>query len=83
MFEAYTLKDDNHPYDLILTAAPENEEMIKCLQTMLALNRNQVKDIIEDLPQVLLQGIPRKKAELLMAQISVHKGTADIKISDQ
>lgn len=83
MFEAYTLKDDNHPYDLILNAAPENEEMIKCLQTMLALNRNQVKDIIEDLPQVLLQGIPKKKAELLMAQISGHKGQADIKISDQ
>jgi ribosomal protein L37AE/L43A len=81
MFEHYTVHDDDHPYDLILTEAPSSEEMIKCLQTMLALNRNQVKDIINELPQTLLQGIPKKKAELLIAQITVHKGKATSEMS--
>lgn len=81
VFESYTIHDDNQPYDLILTAAPKSDEMIACLQQMLALNRNQVKDIIEDLPQTLLTGIPKKKAELLTAQIAVHKGRAESKVS--
>ena len=81
-FDSYTIHDDDNPYDLILTEAPESEEMIKCLQTMLALNRNQVKDIIDDLPQTLLQGIPKKKAELLQTQIAVHKGKATSEISE-
>ncbi|MCA0360842.1 MAG: hypothetical protein LCH41_07285 [Armatimonadetes bacterium] len=82
VFAAYTIKDDNQPYDLILTSAPDSEDMVKCLQQMLALNRNQVKDIIGDLPQTLLTGIPKKKAELLVAQISVHKGTAESQVSE-
>lgn len=82
VFDSYTIKDDDHPYDLILTAAPQSDDMIKCLQTMLALNRNQVKDILEDLPQTLLQGIPKKKAELLKAQIAMHKGQADSQMSE-
>lgn len=82
VFESYTIHDDNHPYDLVLIEAPESEDMIKCLQTMLALNRNQVKDILEELPQTLLQGIPKKKAELLSAQLAVHKGKSDYKISE-
>lgn len=82
LFESYTVHDDNHPYDLILQEAPNTEEMVKCLQSMLALNRNQVKDIIGDLPQTLLQGIPKKKAELLTAQIAAHKGKATSKMSE-
>lgn len=79
--EAFTVHDDNQPYDLVLETAPKSEEMISTLQQMLALNRNQVKDLLEDLPQVLLTGIPKKKAELLSAQISVHKGSASTKVS--
>lgn len=82
IFENYTIHDDDHPYDLIINKAPNSEDMVKTLQTMLALNRNQVKDIIEDLPQTLLTGIPKKKAELLAAQISMHKGEAEIKMSE-
>lgn len=81
VFEAYTVHDDDQPYDLILLQAPDNEDMVKTLQQMLALNRNQVKDIIDDLPQTLLTGIPKKKAELLTAQIAVHKGKAESKVS--
>jgi ribosomal protein S27E len=81
VFEAYTVRDDDQPYDLILLQAPDSEDMVKTLQQMLALNRNQVKEIIDDLPQTLLTGIPRKKAELLTAQIAVHKGKAESKVS--
>lgn len=79
--EAFTVQDDNQPYDLVLNSAPKSEEMISVLQHMLALNRNQVKDLLEDLPAVLLTGIPKKKAELLKAQISAHKGDASSKVS--
>ncbi|MBL8067817.1 MAG: hypothetical protein JNM28_05165 [Armatimonadetes bacterium] len=81
VFEAYTIHDDDQPYDLILVKAPDSNEMISCLQQMLALNRNQVKELLDELPQTLLTGIPKKKAELLTAQIAVHKGVAENKVS--
>jgi hypothetical protein len=81
VFETYTIHDDDQPYDLTLVNAPKSDEMVACLQQMLALNRNQVKDMLEDLPQTLLTGIPKKKAELLKAQISIHKGKAESKVS--
>lgn len=81
VFETYTARGEDAPHDLVLTESPKSEEMITCLQHMLALNRNQVKQLLDELPQVLLQGIPRKKAELLSAQLSMHKGTAEIKPS--
>ena len=76
-FHTFAQQDDEKPYDLILTAeGPKHEEVVACLQHMLALNRNQVKQILEELPATLLSGIPRKKAELLSAQLSVHGAEA-------
>ena len=48
---------------------------------MLAMNRNQVKQMLEEAPVVLLTGIPKKKAELLKAQIEMHHGKADTRVS--
>lgn len=81
VFENYTVHDDNQPYDLVLTAAPDTEEMVSCLQHLLALNRNQVKQMLQEMPLTLLTGIPKKKAELLIAQIETHKGKADLQVS--
>ncbi len=81
VFENFTVHDDDKPYDLILVHAPKNDEMIGCLQQMLALNRNQVKDMLEELPVTLLTGIPKKKADLLCTQIAVHKGKAESSVS--
>lgn len=77
--ESYARHDDGDtPYNLTLVdAGQKREEMIPVLQKMLALNRNQVKDIIDQTPMVLLQGVPKKKAELLAAQITAHGGRAD------
>lgn len=81
VFENFTVHDDDKPYDLILVQAPKTDEMIGCLQQMLALNRNQVKEMLEDVPVTLLTGIPKKKADLLCAQILVHKGKAESSVS--
>ncbi len=82
-FEHYTVHDDDRPYNLILTDAgpSHNEELVTALQHMLALNRNQVKMMLEEMPVTLLTGIPKKKAELLKAQIEIHHGHAEMHVS--
>lgn len=70
--------EDENLYELILIeAGPKTEEIIPVLQQMLALNRNQVKDLIQDLPQSLLRGIPLKKAEILQTQLAIHAARAE------
>ncbi len=77
--ERFAYHEDPNPYDLVLTSrGMKQEELLACLQKMLALNRNQVKEIIATLPAVLLTGIPRKKAELLKQDIVAHGGKADV-----
>ncbi|MCU0315352.1 MAG: hypothetical protein MUC92_02035 [Fimbriimonadaceae bacterium] len=80
--KTYTFRPDDQLYDLVLVAGgAKQEEIITCLQHMLALNRNQVKQILDETPATLLQGIPRKKAELLKAQIEIHDGKAEFKVT--
>jgi hypothetical protein len=74
----FAVHDDTRTYELSLTGYQHaTEELISCLQQMLALNRNQVKDMLTSLPAVLLTGIPKKKAEMLAAQLSAHGAAAD------
>lgn len=82
--ENFAVRDDDQVYELVLVSAERmSEELIGVLQHMLALNRNQVKDILGNLPQPLLQGIPRKKAELLAAQINGHGAKAEYRVFTQ
>jgi hypothetical protein len=76
---AYTVTDDERLYELVLTGHGQHkqEELIQTLQHMLALNRNQVKQLLEETPVTLLTGITRKKAEMLAAQLAVNEGTAE------
>lgn len=70
--------EDTDLYELVLIAhGMKTEGLVECLQKMLALNRNQVKQMLSELPVTLLTGIPKRKAEMLRAQISVHDGAAD------
>lgn len=74
----FVVQDDPNLYDLVLVdPGPKTEELIPVLQQMLALTRPQVKQVIGDLPAVLLTGITYKKAELLKAQLAVHEAKAD------
>lgn len=78
-FSTFSRHDDEGFYELALTSAGnKEEEVIATLQKMLALNRNQVKQMLEELPVVLLTGIPKKKAELLSAQLAMHGAVAQI-----
>jgi ribosomal protein L37AE/L43A len=70
--------DDNSLYELILKdSGPKTEEVMECLQRMLALNRNQVRQMLTETPVVLLTGIPKRKAVILQAQLESHDAMAD------
>jgi hypothetical protein len=74
----FAVQDDTRPYELVLVAhGPETQDLVLALQQVLALNRNQVKDMLNELPVTLLTGIPKKKAEMLQAQIAMHGGSTD------
>lgn len=76
----FTVQDDPHMYELVLVApGPKTEEVISALQHMLALPRAQVKQILSEVPVTLLTGIPRRKAEALQTQLSVHDAVAEYK----
>lgn len=69
----FAVVDDDKTYELRLVAFEHaTEDLISTLQQALALNRNQVKQMLEELPCTLLTGIPRKKAEMLSAQLNLH-----------
>ena len=75
---AYARHDDTARYNLVLVdPGPRKEEIIPVLQKMLALNRNQVKDIMDDVPMTVLHGVPKKKAELMASAIAAVGGRAD------
>lgn len=77
---AYAVVDDEALYELILTGqGHKEEELIQCLQHMLALNRNQVKQMLTELPVTLLTGITRRKAEMLKAQLSLYDGEVEFR----
>jgi hypothetical protein len=72
-------EEDDRLYELVLVAhGNRTDDLVQALQHMLALNRNQVKQMLDELPVTLLTGIPKKKAELLKAQLAMHDGQADI-----
>ncbi|MFY9234041.1 MAG: hypothetical protein WAO58_06225 [Fimbriimonadaceae bacterium] len=77
----FASKEDDALYELVLIShgAHHTENLIAALQQMLALNRNQVKDMLMNLPVTLLTGIPRKKAEMLQAQLSIHEAAAEFR----
>jgi hypothetical protein len=76
----FAVTEDDSVYELVLIAhGNKTEDLINALQHMLALNRSQVKQLLGELPAVLLTGINRKKAEMLKAQLSIHDGVAEFR----
>ena len=76
----FAVEEDLRPYELVLLdPGHHTDALISSLQHMLALNRNQVKQLLDDVPVTLLTGIPKKKAEMLRAQLSIHDAAADCK----
>jgi uncharacterized protein YbaR (Trm112 family) len=75
--------DDSAQYELILVAVPKDkgslDSLTAALQHMLAMNRNQVHKLYDELPSVLLRGINKRKAEMLRAQIEACEGTGELR----
>lgn len=78
---AFARKDDDALYELVLLSngGHKTEELIGALQHMLALNRNQVKQLLNELPVTLLTGIPRMKAEFLQAQLTANDAVSEFR----
>lgn len=77
---AYAVQQDENLYELVLVSfGHKTEELIADLQHLLALNRNQVKQMLGELPVTLLTGITHKKAEMLAAQLRRHEGLTEIR----
>ena len=82
--KGFALVDDNMLYELVLIEASKtNEDLVKILQSMLALNRNQVRDLLDEVPVTLLQGITRMKADMLTAQLTGHGAKAEARAIQQ
>jgi uncharacterized protein YbaR (Trm112 family) len=78
--EAFLVTDDQNVYEFILLAhGHKTEELIDVLQHLLALNRNQVKQMLNELPVTLLTGITRRKAEILQAQMALHEAATEFR----
>jgi len=76
---AFVVVEDEAMYEFKLTGHGKHkeEELISALQHILALNRNQVKQMLTELPVTVLTGITRKKAEMLEAQLSLYEGEVE------
>lgn len=78
--ESFAVTHDDGVYEFVLVAhGHKTEELIAALQQMLALNRNQVKQMLNELPVTLLTGITRRKAEMLQAQLALHEAATDFR----
>ena len=81
-FDKFAAKEDTNVYDFILAdPGHKHEQMIAVLQKMLALNRNQVKQLMDEAPVVLLSGIPSRKVDMLSREIRDAGGRAESKVT--
>jgi glutaredoxin len=83
--KAYMVIDDEALYELKIVGAGQHkhEELIQALQRMLALNRDQVKQMLDELPVTVLTGITRKKAEMLKAQLSLYDAEVEFQTMEE
>ena len=80
--KGYARTDDTTMYDLVLVRVGRDKEpLINSLQHILAMTRNQVKDLLDDLPATLIKGVNRRKGEMLRAQIEANDGETELKAS--
>jgi ribosomal protein S27E len=69
----YAVQDDSRPYEVVLLAFGQNSDgLITSLQHTLGRNRVQIKELMSQLPAVLVTNVPRQKAEILRSELSHH-----------
>lgn len=76
-------QDDPTPYELLLIHPGKHpEDVIHLLQSLLTLNRPDVKKILDALPTVILTNLPRRKGEGLMRQFTDLGAQVDLRPID-
>ncbi len=82
--KGYARVDDTTVYDLVLVKVGRDKEpLINSLQHILAMTRNQVKDLLDNLPATLVKGVNRRKGEMLRAQIEANEGETELRAVEQ
>ena len=82
--KGYARVDDSTLYDLVLIkVGRDREPLINSLQHILSMTRNQVKELLEELPATLIKGINRRKGEMLRAQIEANEGEVEFRSTDK
>jgi len=72
----YAVQDDTRPYEVVLLAyGQDSDGLIDHLQHTLGRNRLQIKELLGQLPAVVVTNVPRQKAEILRNELS-HRGAA-------
>lgn len=79
--KGFAQQTDDQLYELVLVSdgGLKTEELIDTLQHMLAMNRNQVKHMLTELPATMLTGITKRKAEILQSQIGLKDAVAEFR----
>ncbi len=77
---AAPVAEEKTEFDVILTAVGEKKiNVIKVVREVTSLGLKEAKDLVEGAPKPIKEGVPKKEAEEIKAQIAEVGGTVDIK----
>jgi len=72
--------EEKTEFDAVLTGAGANKiQVIKVVRQITGLGLKEAKDLVEGAPKPIKEGVPKKEAEEIKAQIAEVGGTVDIK----
>jgi large subunit ribosomal protein L7/L12 len=72
--------EEKTEFDAVLTAAGANKiQVIKVVRQITSLGLKEAKDLVEGAPKAIKEGVPKKEAEEIKAQIAEVGGTVEIK----
>jgi len=72
--------EEKTEFDAVLTAAGANKiQVIKVVRQITSLGLKEAKDLVEGAPKPIKEGVPKKEAEEIKAQIAEVGGTVEIK----
>jgi large subunit ribosomal protein L7/L12 len=72
--------EEKTEFDAILTNAGANKiQVIKVVRAITGLGLKEAKDLVEGAPKPIKEGVPKKDAEDIKAQIAEVGGTVEIK----
>jgi large subunit ribosomal protein L7/L12 len=72
--------EEKTEFDAVLSSAGSNKiQVIKVVRQLTGLGLKEAKDLVEGAPKAIKEGVPKKEAEDIKAQIAEVGGTVDIK----